>query len=140
MPHQMDDHHRSVDFFEALHNFEEKNKALHIHGKNANFYWGRCCIFMKKITSVGQRRCLIMAKKAVKLALKFSHAHISSITLPTGHPTQPVSSLLRKSDFSHYSCRRVPERKTNPVCKNGGKCLVGISVDCTGCRLQKCLR
>ena len=61
----MDDHHRSVDFFEALHNFEEKNKALHIHGKNANFYWGRCCIFMKKITSVGQRRCLIMAKKGV---------------------------------------------------------------------------
>ena len=94
MPHQMDDHHRSVDFFEALHNFEEKNKALHIHGKNANFYWGRCCIFMKKITSVGQRRCLIMAKKAVKLALKFSHAHISSITLSTGHPIQPVSSLL----------------------------------------------
>ena len=35
MSNEMNDH-RSVDFFEPLHNFEEK-KALHIHGKNVNF-------------------------------------------------------------------------------------------------------
>ena len=119
-----------------------------------------CCLFVKKKSRENKDmkmiarmetevKCLVCGSKG-KLGLhygavtcykcraffrynKFSCVYINWSSLP--------ACLLRKSNFSHYSCRRVPERKTNPVCKKGGKCLVDTSVEifCTGCRLQKCL-